>query len=290
MINGRMLMSTWNWADSATLSGGSWLAALPLANLQTRYLAQAARSADTALASTVVDVTLDTERRIQLIAIVGHNLTSTARIRVTGYSDSGRLSLYSGADTGWTEAVPAYAPTSQLAPEDSNWLSGKPTALNLDRYPRVWFAVLPAAKFVRYWRIEVDDQYNTDGYVDLSRLFVSSIVQPSINFLYGSNFGWDSQTSYTRSRGGVKFYDAQQPYRVAGLQLQNLPADEAYAQFLEMKRLMGKDREFFVSLMPLNLQYRQLVSFQANFEALSRMTFSTYKLHGFDTFELQEAL
>lgn len=58
---------------------------------------------------------------------------------------------------------------------------------------------------------------------------------------------------------------------------------------MEMKRRLGKDKEFFVCLFPNDAQYRHLFSFQANFENLPVMTWQTYKRQSF-SFELQEAL
>lgn len=290
MVNAKMLFTPWNYGWSAALSGGSWLAGLPVSNLKGRILADIARSTDANPSSTVIDIDLGRQELVQFCGLMGHSLTSNALVRLTGYADAGRNTPYPGADTGWVEAVPAYASTVQISPESSNWLSGKPTARNLDRFPRNWWAVLDAPKFCRWWRLAIDDRYNPAGYVDAGQIMLAPICQLTINFLYGSNFGWMSDTTSTKSKGGVKFFDTADPYRVAGLQIQYMPKDEAYSVFLEAKRLLGLDREFFVSLMPIDLQYRHLFSFRANFAQLSRMTWQTYLRQSFDTVELQEAL
>jgi hypothetical protein len=290
MLNAKMLFTPWNYGWDATFGGGSWLAGLPASNLAGRILAEVARSTDVTLASTVIDVTLARDEVVQFVGLMGHTCSANALVRITGYSDAGRTTVYPGAGTDWLEMVPAYAPTVQLPPESSNWLSGKPTARNLDRFPRNFFTVLPAPKFCRYWRVELSDVDNPAGYIDVGQVMLAPVAQLSINFLYGSNFGWASDTTFTKSKGGVKFFDTADPFRVAGLQIQYMPQDEAYAVFLEAKRLLGLDREFFVSLMPQDFQYRHLFSFRANFAQLSRMTWQTYQRQSWDTIELQEAL
>ena len=291
MDSGNVLFSRWNFADApySVLSGGSWLAAMPVSKVQGRLLADVARSSDVALASTIIKIDLDSVRLVQLIALLGHSMTPSARIRVTGWDDQARTIAHPNADTGWTDVFPPYAAPSQLQPEDKNWMTGRPTVESLDRLPRVWFTVFGAPKAARFWTIEIDDRTNPAGYVDVGRLFVSPILQPSVNFVYGSTFGWAAETTYTRSKGGVKFFDYQYPYRSVSLQLNYLEKNESYYAVMEMKRRLGKDKEFFVCLFPNDVQYRQLFSFQANFEALPTMTWQTYKRQSF-SFELQEAL
>ncbi|KAF0234077.1 MAG: hypothetical protein FD177_989 [Desulfovibrionaceae bacterium] len=290
MLNAKMLFTPYNYGWGATFGGGSWLSELPASNLAGRILAEVARSTDVSLASTVIDVTLERDEQVQFVGLMGHTCSANALVRITGYSDSERTTLYPGAETAWLEMVPAYAPTASLPPEASNWLSGKPTARNLDRFPRNFFTILPAPKFTKWWRIEINDVDNTDGHIDVGQAMLAPVAQLTVNFLYGSNFGWASDTTFTKSKGGVKFFDTSDPFRVAGLQIQYMPQDEAYAVFLEAKRLLGLDREFFVSLMPQDNQYRHLFSFRANFAALSRMTWQTYLRQSWNTIEIQEAL
>lgn len=224
MDSGNVLFSRWNFADApyASLSGGSWLAGMPVSKVQGRLLADVARSSNVAAASTVIKVDLDRVRPVQLFALLGHSLTTRALIRVTGWDDQARTMPHSNTDTGWLDAFPPYAVPSQLQAEDPNWLTGRPSDADLDKLPRVWFTLLPVPRAAQYWTIEIDDSSNPAGYVDVGRLFVSPVLQPSVNFLYGSTFGWGSETTYTRSKGGVKFFDYQYPYRVAGLQLSYL--------------------------------------------------------------------
>ncbi len=69
-----------------TLTGGSWSSTLPLTNLQDRRLAKVARSASAALSSTQFTVNLGTTRRVRLVAIPKHTISSVGTVRARGYA------------------------------------------------------------------------------------------------------------------------------------------------------------------------------------------------------------
>src|SRR5262245_42530055 len=84
------------WSDvgplgSPTLSGGSWLVALPLTNLQDRRLARVARSTNDDAASTQFDVDLTVARSIRVISLVNHNLSLAATVRVRSSNTVGNF-------------------------------------------------------------------------------------------------------------------------------------------------------------------------------------------------------
>lgn len=81
---GRALFGFPNRADDGTLSGGSWETSLPLANLQTRYLSQVARSTDDAKASTQFENDLGANYPIRALGVFGHNLSLAAKYRIRG--------------------------------------------------------------------------------------------------------------------------------------------------------------------------------------------------------------
>ena len=81
-----------NLIDSATLSGGDWSETLPLANLQSRILSKVARSTDAAPASTVIAVDFGAARTLGVVALVNHNLTLAATVRVRAGSEADMIS------------------------------------------------------------------------------------------------------------------------------------------------------------------------------------------------------
>ncbi len=90
-----------------SLSGGSWLAGLPLTNLKDRRVHRVARSSSDAVADTVFTVDLGVARSVRALALVGHNISSAGKVRVRGFSAVPALELTAigtGAfATGWTD-------------------------------------------------------------------------------------------------------------------------------------------------------------------------------------------
>lgn len=76
-----------NRIDEATLSGGSWEMANPLAKLQNRRLKAVARSTSLVKAYTQLLITLPAPRRIKALALVNANLDPTATWRIRAGTD-----------------------------------------------------------------------------------------------------------------------------------------------------------------------------------------------------------
>ena len=72
-----------NRIRSAVLTGGSWLAAAPLTELQTRSRARCARSSNALTTSTQFDIDLGSAMACQGFAIPNHNASSAAQWRIT---------------------------------------------------------------------------------------------------------------------------------------------------------------------------------------------------------------
>ncbi len=92
---------------SPSLSGGSWLAALPLANLQSRYVHRVARSSTDAVADTVFTLDAGVARSVRVLSLVNHNLSSAGKVRFRGVSSLPALestAVGTGAfASGWTD-------------------------------------------------------------------------------------------------------------------------------------------------------------------------------------------
>jgi hypothetical protein len=82
MANQNVMLGFPNRIDESSLSGGSWLAALPLANLKNRTLGKLARSTDLAPASTWLKMDLGAPRKIRALDLRNHNLSAGAKVRI----------------------------------------------------------------------------------------------------------------------------------------------------------------------------------------------------------------
>ena len=83
-------------------SGGTWSATLPLTNLADRRMALVARSSAATLASTQFDTDLKTARRVGLISIPKHTISTAGKVRFRGFSTVPIFDSLTVGDAAWT--------------------------------------------------------------------------------------------------------------------------------------------------------------------------------------------
>ena len=198
---------------------------LPITNLKNPLLSAKARSTDALAASTKFDADLGVARAIRVIAILRHNFSADATIQVRGYSDAGYTSLV------WDSTALAV------------WPEGYPAVENKKRYQEDFYILLPSDQTARYWRTEIVDTSNPAGYVELARAIFMPAFQPAVNMIYGASVGIGTDTTKTRSRGGVDYYDRKEPLRSARFQLDVLTEAEAFTDVFDLQWDRGIDRE-----------------------------------------------
>lgn len=242
----RILIGYQNRCDEGALSGGNWLAAAPLTNLQDRRISRVARSNGVATAATRFDIDLGKPRLISVLALVVHNISVTGSVRIQGADNAGFVSPQH--DSGWRQVWPyGMIPAELLEWEDDNFWLGTLTEEARAGYqsPYIWRVQPPVS--CRYWRVLIDDTANPNGYVQIGRLFLSHAWSPSVgNYGLGASLGFEDPTQVDQSLGGAEYFDARQSYRVFRFDLPVLTAAEAYERALEMQRLVGVSGEVLV--------------------------------------------
>lgn len=235
-----------NRTDEGTLSGGSWMATLPLSNLKDRVIAHAARSSDAALASSKFDLDLGQARFIGALALIGHNFTVTAKVRLRGADTQANLTSAPLYDSGWVNVWPAGVISPELLEwEDDNFWLGTLNAEQRAAYNTPFVQTFTRANF-RWWRVEIDDTTNSAGYVQVGRLFLSDVWTVTTNMSYGLEMTVDDLTNTDQALGGTEYFDAKARYRTTKLSLDWLTADEAYVRMMEIQRMLGVRGELLV--------------------------------------------
>lgn len=284
---GKLLLLSRNRADEAILTplGQSWQ--VPLDNLKTRVLAEVARSADVEVANTSFDIDLAARRAIRGLVLPNNNLTTRARYRVQGNIvksfDEPRY------DSGWQDAYRRLFTWRELRWGDPNFWFGRAAEEDLEGFTRSLIHVLPETIDAAYWRVEIDDQSNPAGFVDIGRLFIAGGAQPSHNYSYGGALGFESATRVDTSRTGTKFFDRREPRRVMRFALEYLPEQEALERWLEIQRRMGLDGEVFVIPDPDDDQNLTRRSFLGTLRALSAWEQVSFQRASI-AFEIEEIL
>lgn len=262
-----------NRLDAATLSGGSWEADLPLANLQTRALSLVARSTDDATASTKFDIDFGTARAHLAVALIRTNLSADALVKASWGTSLGGAQVYT---TGW---VNAFAVT--IAAEGIEW----PATGSLGASMIVPLA--PAAgTSARYLRIEIDDTSNADGYVEIGRVFAGSGLHPTHNPVYGLDRGWDDPSIVDQNMAGSMAATKFSPIRTVRMALELLSVAEGDLVH-EMQRRQGVVDEVLFLHDRTDRAVAQQHGYLARMKAMPRLLLPSY-LRRSTVFELTE--
>lgn len=100
-----ILLSWQNRANEAAVSGGSWQASLPLSNILNRQVQKVARSTNAAESSTAFVANLPAARSIDVVALIVHNLSTSARVRIRGIGSGGSLGQRLTSPNDFTNAA-----------------------------------------------------------------------------------------------------------------------------------------------------------------------------------------
>lgn len=150
-------------------------------------------------------------------------------------------------DGAWQSVWPSgMIPQSLLEWEDDNFWLATLSANARAGYQSPYINLLASAQTLQYWRVEISDTSNSDGYVQIGRLFMASTWVPSTNYSYGAGLGYQDPTPVDTSLSGAEFFDVRSRYRVFEFQLEYIASTEAYSYALELQRLSGTSGEVLV--------------------------------------------
>jgi hypothetical protein len=275
-----------NRIDAATFSAyGSWSTSLPLTNIKTRQLSKKARSTNAANSSTKLRFSTDIERIVSTLGIIAHNLSVSATWRYRVYSDSGYATLV--YDSGTLDVWPS-SPYGSYEWEDVHFWDLTPTDEEIAYYTKNLIYVVPSIVSAQYYQIEFFDSSNSDGYVELGRIFMGSTYQPVLNMNLGASIGYESATVVDTAMSGAEFFDRRDSFRIAQFTLDHLTYAESILNN-DIMKISGTDLEVLYiwdSADALNLQRR---SFLGRLRSLSPIS-QPYNTRYQTTYEIKELL
>lgn len=270
-----VILGVKNQIDVATLSGGSWLATLPLANLQNATKWLIARSTNATLANTKIRITLPNNPMIRVVALVNHNLSAAARVRIRVFLDASfATQIYA---SGWGDVWPSvYTGDGNVGWDDPTLGPFAPrpyTDEEKSGYMWNYVRILSPSVFGTYWLIEIDDTSNPAGYVDIGRVFIGPGWSPTYNMAFGNTLGWESDTDVQKSIYGNEFFYAKRPCRVAQFSLPELSLDESMASVYEIIKKSGIDKEVMFIYDPADTYHFIRRSFMGRLRQLSHIEY-----------------
>jgi len=220
---GNVVILSPHLSDAATLGASSAVSTLPVANLQNMQPKKKWRSSGI----TAEYITFDMGSggvACTGLALIGHNLTASATIRVRGKATSD-VTTSPTVDTTAVSAWPATGKPSDLYwPQYFSWLS--------------W----ASGGALRYWRLDIADATNTAAYLEAGRVMLGAYWQPTINFdLGGTPLGFDQRDAQIATEYGQTFTDrlARSAPRLFGLQISAADKTEVLAGIADIQRLRG---------------------------------------------------
>lgn len=207
-----------------TLSGGSWTPNYPLTNLALLPLSRVARSNGTSLVNTQFSMNTTTPQTAGMIALVRHNLSTTAQIKLTTWTTSAR-------------AVLSYAGVFENV-----WPAGYSGLTSSERANAVWTyfkRFSPAGSVgvtVGSVLLEISDVANTDGFVQAGFIELAQVYEARWNFEWGLQSGFDWRSQVTEAIGGAEYVDRRPKPRVVKGVFPNVLRNESMTKFFEMQR------------------------------------------------------
>ncbi|WP_061930111.1 hypothetical protein [Aureimonas sp. AU22] len=234
----------------ATLSGGEWV--IPLANLQDPELGLIARSASASPDDARFTITFTNLTKLSAFFLCNTSLSISAQIGLTGYYDVGRTDI---AFETVFDAYPTIGAEPGLEWGDETIWDQKARSKDLEGLTQNAFTIFDDDVRVSALDVQIFDEDNPDGFIDLGRLLCMSGWQPARNPLIGSSLGIETDTTVEKSMSGAESFDRREPFRVYQLNYGYLPEQETLDQGLEMGRRIGVDGEVFVvnDFRPANL-------------------------------------
>ena len=278
-----------NLIDATVVSGGSWMAGLPLTNVQNRRISKVARSSNALTSSTIINLAQSaTPASIGVLALVVHNMSVVAKVRIRG--DDAADFLTPVYDSGWMDVWPAgVIPQELLEWEDDNFWLGTVSQNAIAGYRAPFTHYLPEPSPLRYWRIEIDDTGNSDGWIQVGRVFLGKVWSPEFDMNYGMSLGYSDATASETSLTGEEFFDVRTRYREHKFDLGFLSQNEAFAYVFDMQQQLGTSGELLISADRDDTENTPRTCFLGQLSSIAPIIVNTYKRWS-ARFEVREIL
>lgn len=127
---------------------------------------------------------------------------------------------------------------------DSGWVnlwSSRATQVEGWRGGRNWFHDFGATQAARYVRIEIDDEANADGYIDISRVIIGDAFEPARTFAMGHSLGVEDGSNISEALSGQDWVEDGFRKRTQGVRFEFARRTEAhdFLDFFQLRKGLG---------------------------------------------------
>lgn len=250
----------------ATLSGGAWIAARPLANLLDARLMVAAQSdgLDPAATRWTIDYGAETDLRV---CVVWASVSRAGRIRRTISLDPDGHEIIH--DSGWRDWIPQVMPAWTLPRAHPSYGHGRIPERELRQYRLFWHDLTAEPILGRYEHVQIEDGGNADGHIRVARCWTGAGWQASIPVEFGCSWGWEDPSDIGATLSGRTDADLRPRHRTMAVTFDGLPQDEALSHVYDMLGRKGIAGQMYVSWDPMEVMHRHRRSGLCRMQALS---------------------
>lgn len=245
----------------ASYTGGTWRDDLDTGMLNRQLLTAVSKTLD--LTDLTLDITLNASIDIAVLGICNHNMSTSGTYRWTAYSDSGRTNVV--YDSG---IITAYDYLDSIA--------NKTTCDAIDT---------PVDD--AYWRLKITDT-NSDGYIQIGRLFMGKRLNTENNMNTGLKLGVDvSNTIIQESIAGIEVIIQSVNIRTAAF---SHPAEDTSVgtEFLSMQLRDGVSEPCLFEFNP-EVKSNGLSTFIGRSSIISPLDYPSFASNSF-SFQIKEII
>lgn len=186
-------------------------------------------------------------KTINGLAIINHNMTTSASITVQAGTSAGGSDLYSGVFAPW-ESLWGFGEGGFGLHGFGGYLSPSEVGVYFPA-GTLCLIELPTSITARYWKITVDDSTNS-GNVRVGRLIMDSFWETERYPRTGMQNTPVDPSTVSYSVGGQAWRDNLTKFREAIITFEDVPESESYGLFYAMLLQVGVGVSFVADLIP----------------------------------------
>lgn len=262
-----MLLATPTLAENATLTAGSEASDMPATNLQKMQPSSLWRATDLGNSYLVVD--LGEFQPINVLALLYTNASSGATVQVRGADTEAELTSSPGYDSGSVDHWPVHG---------------------METWAYTHFLHFPStAQTYRWWRFDISDANNPDGFYEAGRLYIDNAFEPDRGVRYGFNVRYKDGQVRGRALGNQIYPQQRNVGRILSGQIRWHSEADFWEEFSKLERLRGTAKDvLFVTDKTITARLMDW-SAMGLFTDLEPLTHPTYGLYEAN-FNIEELL
>ncbi len=219
---------------------------------------------------------LTTEARIASYAAFATGLTERQKANYLATGSTRRPIQI----TDWLETWPAVFTEDQVDWDGGRWWDRTYTPEEIQGYPWYRPILLDEGMYAAAVLVEIDDQLNDDGFVQVGLCELAEALRFPLNFEVGANYGYRGRTETQEADGGTKYRRRRPKPRVMKCSVPYCPRDSALGSYLEMQRQLDTAEPFFWWPNPTDDRHMVRNAYMAHFTELDLYSYATHDRDG----------